>query len=197
MARDQIMSAADHERVSEAVHAAEQQTSGEIVTILADHSDRYLDVALWWSVVAAVLALAVLTAFPDFYVDKIDQLTGGWNPEWEPREYFELALAVVILKFAGTRLLMQWIPLRLFLTPGIVKSRAGPASSSISPLLKSARKSLRTKASIWLCPMKNGAKPWRICWDMCARAGWPRVWKRRSAMSVQSWPIISRAAMTM
>ena len=75
------MTEADHVRVSAAVHAAEANTSGEIVTIVAEHSDRYLDVALWWSVFAAILALAVLAAFPDFYVGKVQSLLGDWD-EW-------------------------------------------------------------------------------------------------------------------
>jgi putative membrane protein len=123
MARDFQMSADDHSRVSAAVHAAEQSTSGEIVTIVADHSDRYLDVALWWSVLVTVLALAAMSAFPGFYMGIVNSLFDKWNPEWSPREYFELALAVVVLKFGFTRLLLQWIPLRLLLTPAMVKSR--------------------------------------------------------------------------
>jgi putative membrane protein len=123
MARSYQMSADDHVRVSAAVHAAEQNTSGEIVTIVADHSDRYLDVALWWSVLAAILGLTAMAIFPDFYMGVVNSLFDKWNPEWAPREYFELALAVVVLKFGITRLILQSIPLRLFLTPGIVKSR--------------------------------------------------------------------------
>jgi putative membrane protein len=123
MARSFTMSEQDHARVSDAVHAAEQNTSGEIVTIVADHSDRYLDVALWWSVLVAILALAAMAIFPTFYMGIVNSLFDKWNPEWSPREYFELALGVVVLKFCAARLILQWIPLRLALTPGIVKSR--------------------------------------------------------------------------
>lgn len=123
MTRAHQMSEADHARVSAAVHAAEQHTSGEIVTIVADHSDRYLDIALWWSVLAGVLTLAMIAIFPDLYMDIVNALFDKWNPEWQPREYFELALAVFVIKFGATRLILQWIPIRLFLTPGIVKSR--------------------------------------------------------------------------
>jgi putative membrane protein len=70
-----------------------------------------------------VLALCALAAFPNFYLGLIDRLTGGWGSSFTPAEFFELALAAMVLKFSGMRLLMQWIPLRLFLTPGIVKSR--------------------------------------------------------------------------
>ena len=118
-----MMTEADHKRVSEAVRAAESGTAGEIVTIVADASDRYLDVALWWSITAAVLALAVLVVFPDFYVGLTERFSNGWVTEWSLAEAFELALAVVVLKFVGVRLILQWMPLRLFLTPRIVKAQ--------------------------------------------------------------------------
>jgi putative membrane protein len=117
------MSPADHIRVSEAVHAAESGTSGEIVTILADHSDRYLDVALWWSVAAMILALAALAGFPQVYDLLMAKLSNGWVGDVSGSEHFELALATAILAFGAIRLLMQWVKLRLALTPGSVKSR--------------------------------------------------------------------------
>jgi putative membrane protein len=117
------MSENDHARVSAVVHAAEQNTSGEIVTIVADHSDRYLDVALWWAVIAAVLALAAVAVMPDFYTGLMSMLTNGWFSDPTAGEMLEFALAVVVVKFAVVRLLMQWIWLRMLLTPGIVKSR--------------------------------------------------------------------------
>ncbi len=121
MAKRYIMSAEDHARVSLAVQAAEAGTSGEIVTIVADASDRYQDVALWWSVTAGVLALAALAAFPAYYTGLFDRLTGGWMTEFSLAEAFELALALFVLKFVAARLILQWMPLRLFLTPRIVR----------------------------------------------------------------------------
>ena len=123
MGKANSMSAEDHVRVSAAVHAAEAQTSGEIVIAVADHSDRYLDVALWWAALAAILALAVYAAFPAFYNWLIGISSNGWVVPATPTELLEAALAIVVLTFAGVRLLLQWIPLRLALTPGIVKSR--------------------------------------------------------------------------
>lgn len=121
MAGQSRMSEADHARVSAAVHAAEAGTAGEIVTIVTEASDRYLDVALWWSIFAAMVALAALAIAPDFYTGLFDRLTGSWVSDWTPRAFFELALAVAVLKFAAVRLLLQWTPLRLWLTPPIVK----------------------------------------------------------------------------
>jgi putative membrane protein len=72
---------------------------------------------------AAILALAVLAAFPDVAVAKLALLSNGWIEELTTAEAFELALAVAVLKFGMVRLLLQWWPLRLWLTPGIIKSR--------------------------------------------------------------------------
>lgn len=117
-----MLSEADHARVSDAVHAAEAGTAGEIVTIVTESSDRYADVALWWSALVAILALAAYALFPDFYTGLIDRLTNSWATEWTAARTLEFALAGVVLKFGGMRLLLMWRPLLLFLTPGIVKA---------------------------------------------------------------------------
>jgi putative membrane protein len=122
MARVHSMSEADRQRVSEAVHAAEGATAGEIVTIVSRTSDWYLDVALWWSVIVGVLALAALAAFPAFYTGLVDQLAGEWISDWTLADALELALAVFVIKFVAMRLLLQWMRLRLILTPKRVKA---------------------------------------------------------------------------
>ena len=43
------LSPEDKARVAAAITRAEEHTSGEVVPILADLSDPYADVALWWS----------------------------------------------------------------------------------------------------------------------------------------------------
>ncbi|MBS0256080.1 MAG: hypothetical protein JSS36_12970, partial [Proteobacteria bacterium] len=58
--RNLALSAEDKARIGAAVALAEEHTSGEIVPILADSSDDYADVALWWSAAVALLALTVL-----------------------------------------------------------------------------------------------------------------------------------------
>lgn len=118
-----IMTDADHSRITQAVHAAEMGTAGEIVTIITARSDRYQDVALWWSALVAILALAALAAFPGFYTGLLARLSNGWMSDLSTGEAFELALIVAGLKFLGMRLILQWMPLRLWLTPRIVKAR--------------------------------------------------------------------------
>ena len=49
-----------HKIVSDAVGSAEMETSGEILTVLADRSDGYTDVVLVW---AAALSFTAMSAF--------------------------------------------------------------------------------------------------------------------------------------
>jgi putative membrane protein len=116
------MTEADHVRVTEAVHAAESGTAGEIVTIVADASDRYLDVAVWISATFGVIAMTVIAALPGFASDLIRAISGGWGEEPSIAEALELSLATFVLVFIAARLLLLWRPLLIALTPGIVKT---------------------------------------------------------------------------
>jgi putative membrane protein len=115
------LSEADHVAVSTAVAAAEERSAGEIVTIIAGESNSFHDVALLWSAFAAMAALAALTLFPDFYLDKVDWLLGNWASEWSAQHLFALALMVATLKFLGMWLLQLWKPLRMALVPAPLK----------------------------------------------------------------------------
>jgi putative membrane protein len=120
------LSATDRTRIAEAVTAAEAHTAGEIVTVLADASDAYDDIALIWSALIALLALAALAFAPQFYLSLFDRLTGGWNTSgplgnWRPGALFSLAALVVTIKFVGTWLILKWRRLRLALVPGPIK----------------------------------------------------------------------------
>lgn len=116
------MTEADHEAITAAVHAAEGGSAGEIVTIVADQSDQYLDIAMWWSVLAGVIGLAALALFPAFYAGLLATLSGGWVIETTVADALELALAVFIVKFVAMRLLMEWKAARLWLTPKRIKA---------------------------------------------------------------------------
>lgn len=113
----------DRQAVAHAVTRAEGDTSGEILTVIAERSDGYTDVALVWAVAAAFTAIFALWFFPAFYLGLADRLLGQWNGEWTPRGIFGLALVVGILKFTGTWLVQLWPPLKYFLIPGPIKSR--------------------------------------------------------------------------
>ena len=112
---------ADHAIVSSAVAGAEQMTSGEIVTVLADRSDGYTDVALWWAVGAAFTAMSVFALFPQFYLDKLDRLMGGWTQDWTPGVMMTIIISIGLLKFLGVLAIQLWQPLKFLLIPGPVK----------------------------------------------------------------------------
>ena len=113
---------ADHKRVSEAVAAAEAHTAGEIVTVVADRSDGYSDIALAWAVLAAFLALGVFAVFPGFFLGKLEWLIGGWNHEWTDREILGIASALAVVKFVAVWAILHWLPLRFFLIPPPIKT---------------------------------------------------------------------------
>ena len=115
------VSAEDHALVSAAVAAAEQQTSGEIVTIVADVSDNYAEVALVWASLITFLALSVIAFIPDFYLGLLHGLAGGWDHDWTTGEYLAALFLFLGSKWLGTWALMQWMPLRLALTPKYLK----------------------------------------------------------------------------
>lgn len=116
------LSQSDHDQVSAAVTAAEAGTDGEIVTVAAAHSDSYHDVGLHWAVLAMLLVLALLAAWPGLSL-AIHALVGDpWTPA-SPGELFTIALVLAALTFVLARILFAWRPLRLLLTPPSTKAR--------------------------------------------------------------------------
>lgn len=116
------LTAEDHARVSAAVGRVEAHTSGEIVTILADRSDGYADVALAWAAFVTLTLLSAIAIVPDFYLDLYDRLSGGWRGEWTPRTILTLAAVFAAAKFAGVMLIQLWQPLKFFLIPPPIKT---------------------------------------------------------------------------
>lgn len=123
MAGPIYLSETDHTKISAAVAQAELLSSGEIVTILADRSDGYTDVALAWSALVAFLALGALAVVPDFYMGLYERFLGGWGHEWTPRLLFSLAAGVAAIKFVGMLLLQQWQPLKFWLVPAPIRTQ--------------------------------------------------------------------------
>ena len=116
------LSEADHALVTAAVTAAEAQTDGEIVTVVAGQSDAYHDVGLHWSVLAMLLVLALLAAWPGPVTALYEGVMGGWAVV-DARALFTVALVLVTLTFLVFRLLLAWMPLRMALTPPATKTR--------------------------------------------------------------------------
>jgi putative membrane protein len=92
-----LISELDAQRISEAIAAAEQKTSGEIVAVITPESGRYLEVPFLW---AALVALIV--PFPFIF----------WT-WWPIQHIYVLQLAV----FAVLVTLLMYPPLRLALVP--------------------------------------------------------------------------------
>lgn len=117
------LSQADHARVSEAVAAAERATDGEIVTVVAQKSDAYHDVALHWAVLAMLLVPGVIALVPQGWVDRGLSLFLGWNAEGQRGLLMLLLFAILVTVFLAVRLLLASMGLRMALTPGSTKTR--------------------------------------------------------------------------
>ena len=112
---------AQHTIVSDAVAAAEGTTSGEIVTVLADRSDGYSDVVLVWAAGVAFTLMSLFAVLPKPFMDLWDRLVGGWMHEWTTGELATMTIALGLIGFALTWLLLSWNPLRFALTPSPAK----------------------------------------------------------------------------
>lgn len=118
-----ILTQAQHKIVSDAVAEAEQGTSGEIVPVLAEMSDGYSDIALFWSTAAAFTAMSVAVAFPDTMTGLWDWLFhGGWESDWTLGQFAALVVGIGLAKFVGVWLLLLIPALRMALVPGPIKA---------------------------------------------------------------------------
>ena len=117
-----MMDDAGRALVSAAVTEAEGATSGEIVTVLAEASDGYTDVALLWAAGAGFTAMSVFAAFPEPFLDRWDAWFAGWGHEWTTGELVSMVIALGLAKFLGVWLVQQWQPLKWLLVPGPVKA---------------------------------------------------------------------------
>lgn len=117
-----ILNEAQHKIVSDAVGEAEQTTSGEIVTVLADRSDSYGDVALVWAAAMSFTLMSLFAFKPQPFMSFWDMLIGGWMHEWTTGELASMTIALGLVAFIVTWLIFLWDPLRFALIPGPVKS---------------------------------------------------------------------------
>jgi putative membrane protein len=108
--------------VSDAVRAAEGDTSGEIVTIVTGQSSKYHDAAIQYAVLVLFLALGFYASFPHFYERLIVAATGGWDVP-DTRTLLFIVMIALALKYLATRLILAWMPLRVWLVPKATKRR--------------------------------------------------------------------------
>lgn len=115
---DLYLDAAGRDTVAAAVARAEATTDGEIVTVLAEASDAYHDVALHYAVAAMLFVTAVAAIHPPLLLIGDD----GWGDVHLERGLFGLLIAQT-LAFLIVRFALVWRPLRLALTPRATKAR--------------------------------------------------------------------------
>ena len=116
------LNADQHKIVSDAVGAAELNTSGEIVTVLADRSNEYTDVIQLYSVAIAFTVMSLFALFPQPVLDLWDRLLGGWSHEWTAGELATMTIAIGLLAFGLSWLAFAWQKLRFAAVPGPLKS---------------------------------------------------------------------------
>ena len=119
----QRLSQQDRDVVTAAVAKAEQESDGEIVTIVALRSDAYHDVALHYAVLAMLIVPAKLALLPKAWIDRAATLLLGWNGEFDRRALMIVLFVVLTLAFLIVRLILAYMPLRMALTPGRTRSR--------------------------------------------------------------------------
>ncbi|GAA5060365.1 TPM domain-containing protein [Erythrobacter westpacificensis] len=112
-----------HKLVSDAVGNAEATTSGEIVPVIAQRSDDYSDIALTWAAAIAFTAMSIFAAFPSPFLDFWDATVADWGHEWTTGELASMTIALGLIAFVGTWLLMLIPGLRIALTPAPVKAQ--------------------------------------------------------------------------
>lgn len=117
------LSDTDRARITAAVTAAERDTSGEIVTIVAARSDRYHDVALHGGVAAMLIAPAIVALVPGL----ADRVAGWPGQDWGGTiAVARLAFPLLLLQTAAflvVRYALAWTRLRIVLTPRSTKAR--------------------------------------------------------------------------
>ena len=116
-----LIPAADHARISAAVAQAELASDGEIAAMVAAQSDDYRDWALVLTLLAGLVMLATIAAFPACLSAALLTLSGAWHSSFSTGELIVAALALQTLTMALVWFALCWLPLRLALTPRSIK----------------------------------------------------------------------------
>ncbi|WP_121116608.1 TPM domain-containing protein [Croceibacterium ferulae] len=149
----------EHARVSAAVAAAEAHTSGEIVTIVADRSDGYMDVALAWSALGAFAVMALLPFVAGPVLDSLAVFHGGWNVAWEAPGILAAAAAIGIAGFLLLLAIQAWLPARMALVPGFIRTdRAEDRAIALFKVGAERRTTGRTGVLIYLSMCEHRAE---------------------------------------
>jgi putative membrane protein len=123
MARITHLSAAEHALVAEAVARAEEETDGEIVTIVSERSDQYRDAALHYAIAGALLVVALAAIDPAAFEAKLSLFSNGWVEEPDPRHLLFAVLIAETVVFLVIRFALAWPPLRVALASRVTRAR--------------------------------------------------------------------------
>lgn len=123
MKKIQQLTAEEHKLVTDAVAKAEQETDGEIVTIVTPLSDKYHDAGLHWALAFTLFYLGSIAVFPSFYERFLLWLSGGWDHDYSTSEQLGVVFVSTSIVFLALRYLFAYMPLRLALTPKSTKAR--------------------------------------------------------------------------
>ena len=121
-----MLSKADHEAIAEAVGKAEQGTSGEILCVLARRVSNYRETPLAWGVAAALLLPPIGLALGIRVELGADQdWTGGLigTNQAVGLALSAYAIAQVVIFAVVSTLVAVLRPLKLVLTPAVIKHR--------------------------------------------------------------------------
>ncbi|MEL6530336.1 MAG: hypothetical protein AAGK01_02965 [Pseudomonadota bacterium] len=111
-----------HKIVSDAVGEAELNTSGEILTVLADRSDGYSDIIQLWCAAIGFTAMSAFAAFPQPFMNIWDGFVSGWGHEWSIGELASMTIALGLLAYLASTLIFLSDAVRFALIPGPIKT---------------------------------------------------------------------------
>jgi len=150
---------AGHELVTNAVAEAESRTSGEIVTVLADRSDDYADIALLWAAGAAFTVMSVFAALPQPFLDLWDGLVGGWSHEWTTGEIASMTIGLGLVAFALAWAVQLLEPVKWLLVPAPVRTaRVHDTAVRLFKVGAEGRTHVRTGVLIYLSMSEHRAE---------------------------------------
>ncbi len=99
----------DHTLVAQAIRDAEARTDGEISVVVAPESDSYADAVLHWSLLFALLPLAVFASVPELLHRATEWAHDPWADSAPPLRLIVLMLLVTTV----AAFLLAWAILRL------------------------------------------------------------------------------------
>ncbi len=159
MAKPLKLSEDEHRRVSAAVSLAERDSDGEIVTIVTELSDQYQDISSRWAAAIALLFLIALPIAPGFWRGAMDMVSSGWSQDYTTAAFLTAIAATAVFLYFVATLMLENMPLRLFLTPPRVKEdRARSRAVQLFRVGTESRTDGRTGILIYLSMMERRAE---------------------------------------